>query len=88
MTVASTLSKMKTHPLFLLYKGYESIKNLPIKIMVSHTPPHNTAIDIVGDGIHVGSTAVRKFIDGYLKCYKNFSILDFSLSFCMYILTS
>ena len=48
-----------------IYKGYESIKNLPIKILVSHTPPHNTALDIVGDGIHVGSTAVRKFIEKY-----------------------
>ncbi len=48
-----------------IYKGYESVKNLPIKIMVSHTPPYNTATDIVGDGIHVGSTAVRKFIEEY-----------------------
>jgi Icc-related predicted phosphoesterase len=46
-----------------IYKGYESIKNLPIKILVSHTPPYNTALDTVGGGIHVGSTAVRKFIE-------------------------
>jgi len=26
---------------------------------------YNTALDIVGDGIHVGSTAVRKFIEKY-----------------------
>ncbi|MDL1962936.1 MAG: metallophosphoesterase [Deltaproteobacteria bacterium] len=48
-----------------IYKGYESVKNLPIKILVSHTPPYNTVMDIVGDGIHAGSTAVRKFIEEY-----------------------
>jgi len=48
-----------------IYKGYESIKNIPIKILVSHTPPHNTALDIVSGGVHVGSTAVRKFIEEY-----------------------
>jgi Icc-related predicted phosphoesterase len=48
-----------------IYKGYNKIKNIPIKIMVSHTPPYNTALDIVGGGVHVGSTAVRKFIEKY-----------------------
>ena len=48
-----------------IYQGYESIKNLPVKILVSHTPPYNTALDIVGGGIHVGSPSVRKFIEKY-----------------------
>jgi len=48
-----------------IYKGYESIKNIPIKILVSHTPPYNTALDVVRGGVHVGSTSVRKFIEEY-----------------------
>ena len=48
-----------------IYKGYDRIKNLPIKVMVSHTPPYNTALDVVSGSMHVGSTAVRKFIEKY-----------------------
>lgn len=32
-------------------------------LLVCHTPPHGTATDVVGDGVHVGSTAVRDFIE-------------------------
>ena len=31
-------------------------------VLSVHTPPHDTLCDIVGDGIHVGSSAVRDFI--------------------------
>lgn len=31
-------------------------------VLSSHTPPHDTLCDIVGDGIHVGSSAVRDFL--------------------------
>ena len=31
-------------------------------VLSVHTPPHVTLCDIVGDGIHVGSSAVRDFI--------------------------
>lgn len=31
-------------------------------VLSVHTPPHDTLCDVVGDGIHVGSTAVRDFI--------------------------
>lgn len=34
-------------------------------ILVSHTPPKDTATDTVGGGVHVGSTAVRTFIERY-----------------------
>ncbi|MDY6972627.1 MAG: metallophosphoesterase [Thermodesulfobacteriota bacterium] len=33
-------------------------------IYVTHTPPYNTALDIIHSGEHVGSRAIRKFIDG------------------------
>lgn len=32
-------------------------------ILVSHTPPHDTAVDKLGTGQHVGSRAVRAFIE-------------------------
>jgi Icc-related predicted phosphoesterase len=46
-------------------EGYEKIKNASMKIMVTHTPPYNTKVDIVRGGQHVGSTAVREFIEEY-----------------------
>jgi len=33
--------------------------------MVCHTPPKDTAIDIIRSGIHVGSSTVRDFIVQY-----------------------
>lgn len=32
-------------------------------ILVSHQPPKDTVVDIAGNGMHVGSTAVREFIE-------------------------
>ncbi len=32
------------------------------KIIVTHNPPKNTKLDVVGSGVHVGSQAVRDFI--------------------------
>ena len=32
-------------------------------VLVSHVPPRNTAVDKLRDGRHVGSTAVRRFIE-------------------------
>jgi uncharacterized protein len=32
-------------------------------LLVCHTPPYGTATDVVGDGVHVGSAAVRNFIE-------------------------
>ena len=34
-------------------------------LLVSHNPPKNTKCDIIGMGIHVGSEAVRAFIEKY-----------------------
>lgn len=33
------------------------------RLLVSHTPPYGTATDVVGAGVHVGSRAVREFIE-------------------------
>ena len=36
-------------------------------IFVSHTPPYNTNLDMLSNGWHVGSLAVRKFIEKWGK---------------------
>ena len=46
-----------------LYIAYEEIKNVSHKILVSHTPPFGTKVDIVGRGDHVGSKVIREFIE-------------------------
>lgn len=32
-------------------------------IFISHCPPHNTHLDMIEDGLHVGSISIRKFIE-------------------------
>jgi Icc-related predicted phosphoesterase len=48
-----------------LTHGYGKVKDAKWKIMVCHTPPKDTVIDIVRSGIHVGSSTVRDFIVQY-----------------------
>jgi len=48
-----------------LERGYAKVKHMPIKIMVPHAPPINTKVDMVGNGVHVGSMSVRKIIEKY-----------------------
>ncbi len=48
-----------------IQKAYEEIKHVTLKILVSHVPPYNTNVDIVGGGHHVGSVSVREFIEEY-----------------------
>ncbi|MDN3514298.1 MAG: metallophosphoesterase [Candidatus Brocadia sp.] len=45
-----------------LTTGYDKVKDARWKIMVCHTPPKDTATDIVRSGMHVGSQTVRDFI--------------------------
>ncbi len=33
------------------------------QVLISHNPPKDTLCDVIGDGVHVGSTAVREFIE-------------------------
>jgi Icc-related predicted phosphoesterase len=49
----------------LLGKGIAQIGEKRDHILVSHTPPHKTAADKLLNGDHVGSTAVRKYIERY-----------------------
>ncbi len=48
-----------------LKKGWSSIENAQWKIILSHTPPRGTTVDKVRFGAHVGSTALRSFIEEY-----------------------
>ncbi len=48
-----------------IQKAYEEIKHVTLKILVSHAPPYNTNVDIVGGVHHVGSVSVREFIEEY-----------------------
>jgi uncharacterized protein len=43
--------------------GYLMVKSCHRKIFVPHAPPYGTKLDIVHSGYHVGSTAVREFIE-------------------------
>lgn len=47
----------------LLDSGYQKIQTVSTHILVSHTPPVNTVTDKISSGVHVGSRAVRSFIE-------------------------
>jgi Icc-related predicted phosphoesterase len=43
--------------------GYREVEGARVKIFVPHAPPYGTRVDIVHMGLHVGSTAVRDFLE-------------------------
>ena len=43
--------------------GYHGVKDAKVKVFVPHAPPHNTKVDKVFMGMHVGSKSVRTFIE-------------------------
>lgn len=46
-----------------LRSGWKEVEECKYKVQVTHTPPHNTRVDIIQSGVHVGSLAVREFIE-------------------------
>ncbi|HEV8539131.1 MAG TPA: metallophosphoesterase [Bacteroidota bacterium] len=46
-----------------ILQGYNQVRDAARKVFVPHAPPYGTKVDIVHSGIHVGSTAVRDFIE-------------------------
>ena len=46
-----------------LEMGWSKVKNAKYKVQVTHMPPFNTKLDIAFSGAHVGSEAIRKFIE-------------------------
>ncbi len=45
-----------------LTHGFNKVQGATWKIMVCHTPPKDTATDIIRNGMHVGSQTVRDFV--------------------------
>jgi Icc-related predicted phosphoesterase len=43
--------------------GFEQVKPCRVKVFCPHAPPRDTACDRIHSGLHVGSTAVRAFIE-------------------------
>jgi Icc-related predicted phosphoesterase len=43
--------------------GFAEVKNCRMKVFCPHAPPKDTTCDRVHSGLHVGSTAVRAFIE-------------------------
>jgi len=46
-----------------LERGYNEVADAAVKVMICHTPPVNTKVDMIPSGLHVGSAAVREFIE-------------------------
>ena len=42
---------------------WQKAKNYQKQILISHNPPKDTLCDVINGGIHVGSTALREFIE-------------------------
>ncbi len=43
--------------------GFAEVKNCRVKIFCPHAPPKDTVCDRIHSGLHVGSTAVRAFVE-------------------------
>jgi uncharacterized protein len=44
-------------------QGFSAVRECRVKVFCPHPPPRGTACDRLGGGEHVGSTAVRSFVD-------------------------
>jgi uncharacterized protein len=44
-------------------EGFAAVRDCRVKVFCPHAPPHGTSCDRLGSGEHVGSTAVRSFVD-------------------------
>ena len=47
------------------HSGWKDVQAARVRIFVPHAPPHNTTVDRIRSGQHVGSTAVRKFVEQF-----------------------
>jgi Icc-related predicted phosphoesterase len=48
----------------LLEEGYKDVKDAKVRVLVSHSPPHEI-VDKTSSGISVGSMAVREFLNDH-----------------------
>lgn len=49
----------------MLAEAYVGVNDIPVKLMVCHTPPYATRLDRLINGTPVGSPAVRQFIEQF-----------------------
>ncbi len=49
--------------------AYSFVKDAPVKILISHTPPLDTKADLISGGIHVGSSSIREFIERHKPAF-------------------
>ncbi len=47
---------------FWLEEAWQKARKWSKRVLISHNPPKDTLCDVIGDNVHVGSTAVREFI--------------------------
>jgi len=47
----------------ILEQGYKSCQNMSKTLLVSHSPPKNTLVDVIFTGEHAGSNSVREFVE-------------------------
>ncbi len=45
-----------------LEQAWQKARKWRKQVLISHNPPKDTLCDVIGDNVHVGSTAVREFI--------------------------
>lgn len=50
---------------FRAHSGWKDVQAARIKLFVPHAPPHNTKLDALRSGTHVGSTSIRKFVEQF-----------------------
>jgi len=62
---ATSLEPSEGETELMLENGFNEVKNAKIKIQVTHAPPAGTKMDFIYTGAHIGSEAVRKFIEDH-----------------------
>jgi hypothetical protein len=64
VTPMDTPTEFEEHELeATLEAGHAVVADAPCRLMICHTPPHDTAVDRLVNGTPVGSAAVRRFIE-------------------------
>lgn len=53
----------ESHFAHWLEDAWKRARNWPKTVLVAHNPPKNTVCDLLPGGVHVGSVAVREFIE-------------------------
>src|SRR5262245_4506676 len=64
ITPMDTPTEFEEHELHaILEQAHAAVADAPRRLMICHTPPFDTKLDRLMNGTHVGSPAVRRFIE-------------------------